>query len=184
VVTIFSMVELAADGGEGLVDGDQGAAQAPGLQHHHRAARAVDAVRGGQFGQELGMARKLEAGGVERRLGDRGGDQAADRAGEGQAGAGLDPADDLGGVGARRLAGDDARLQRHVEHGQGVGEDRRAPVSGAVTLRRLIWPPPGAPVSDWASPTTTKAGPLVAQRRPGLDHDLGADPGGITQAER
>jgi hypothetical protein len=37
---------------------------------------------GGQFGEELGMAREAEACGVQRGLGDGGGDQTADRAGE------------------------------------------------------------------------------------------------------
>jgi hypothetical protein len=128
----------------GFVDRHQGGAQVAGGQHHHRPARPRRALARGQFGQELGVAGKLEAGVVERRLGDRGGDQARHVAGQGQARAGLDPADDLGGVGAGGLAGDHRRQQGMSRTGRATAKDVQG-LAGPVTV--LTFTPPPAEAS-------------------------------------
>ena len=76
------------------MDRHQDGAQVGCSQHHHGAARTRLRRPGGQVCDELGMPRKAEAGLVQGGLGDWGGDQSPDRAGQAQADTGLDPADD------------------------------------------------------------------------------------------
>ena len=106
--------QQSADLRQRLMNGDQRGAEALDRQHHDRTAGALVVGAGGEFAQKFGVAWKLKAGLVERRLGDWGGDEAANRAGERQADAGFDPADDGGGGGRRGLARNDRATERDV----------------------------------------------------------------------
>ncbi len=170
------------DLGVGLVDGDRHGAQAARGQHHDRPARALHGRLGGQFAEKFGMAGKLEARLIEGRLGDGGGDHGLHGARQGQAHRRLDPGNDLGGVGAGRLAGDDPHAQRNVEHGQGVGEHsaslaRRAdPGQDRFALGR-------GGRQDFMIADNDEGRARHAQGLPGLEHHFGADAGRVAQAQ-
>ena len=98
------------------------ARQVPRRQHHHRAARSRIGRIGGQFGDEFGMARKAEARGVHRRLGDGGRHHARRLAGQGESDRLFDAVRDGRGVGGIWAADLDRGGQGPVDDGQGVDE--------------------------------------------------------------
>ena len=176
-----------APGPSGRVDGDEHCAQVAGGQHHHRSAGAVETGLGGQVGEEFGVAGKGEARLVQGRLWrSDGGDNARDAAGEGQADATVFyPADHRRGVARWTACRTTTRsLQGQVEDGDGVGEDLGGLMRPRPRGERRLEPAPGGRrqqalcVADEAMNT----GPLVAQRRPGLDRDFRSDPGGVAEA--
>ena len=133
----------------------------------------------GERAEELGVAGKLEAGVVERRLGDRIGDDGARRAGLHQADGAFDRLDRRGGeVGTRRAgsrvgAGGERDDRQRAREGRGglVGRDfgdRRGKPSRRAKSRER----------DRVGENEEGRGDGVACQ-PGAQREFGADPGGV-----
>ena len=172
--TMHRLVQAARHLGQRDVDRQRHHPQRRADQQHHRPAAA------GELGQELGVAGKAEAGGVEGRLVDRVGDHGRRGPSAGQRHRPHDAGDDGGtrgriGLPRRRL---DRLPQR--QHGQCVREHRRrlGRVGDLADGRTALAPQPVRVVQH------QEGRPLPRQPPPGRDRDLAADAGGLAHGDR
>ena len=163
--------------GERAVDRHRHHPERRGREHHYRQAGAAE------VGEVLGVSGEGEAGArLQQRLGDRVGADGQRLAGVGERDGAGDDRDDGGGVARIGAAGGRRMRQRVVEHRQALGHRRGG--GGRRRDRPDRQVEPGAERGHVAEVADQEEGRAAAERRPGLERDLAADPGGVAEGQR